>query len=98
MPWVKNGRYYQRTSYVNGRLVTKHIGGGIAGLLATEQDAELKQEREKARKAAARLLGVPGQPLREMGRSAAAQFNGARSSVAVPDQKPTVRNNFVNRR
>jgi hypothetical protein len=46
--WDRRG-YYYRVRKVQGRVVREYVGGGLAGMLAEAQD-----ERDRARRAAAR--------------------------------------------
>lgn len=49
MAWVVrgNGRYYYRSRRVGKRFVKDYLGGGLAGELAAQQDAEIRERRRR---------------------------------------------------
>jgi hypothetical protein len=50
------GRYYTRSSKVNGRTIREYIGAGEAGRLAAQYDQERRQEVRKRHEAARQLM------------------------------------------
>ncbi len=49
MGWEKDGRYYTRSSRVNGRVVREYVGSGELSLLSARLDAILRAERRAER-------------------------------------------------
>jgi hypothetical protein len=50
MAWVKDGRYYQTSKRVNGRVVSTHLGGGDRGLFFFLLDEEAREEEREVRR------------------------------------------------
>ncbi len=49
MGWEKDGRYYTRSSRVNGRVVREYVGSGEQSILSARLDAILRGQRQKER-------------------------------------------------